>query len=288
MSGARIGALMLADRVAALAVSTPAKVLILSAHLDDAVFSCGGLMATAAAEGLGVAVVTVFNRMLAGAAPSPFALSLLRAARLSPVGGDVARLAEDRRAGDYLGSAHSSLGYPDAVARRSAHGCVQHADPRGLTCLDRETRALWVGRVVRALLRLGAVNRQTLLLAPAAIGHHVDHQLCAAAARRLRDKALGTLFYEDFPYALAAGQRRVAPARRLLLTEAALERKVAAGLCYASQVRLIFGSPRRFRAGIFSLAGEAPRLWVERLYDRPACCLLVQSFDRRSGVIPAR
>jgi len=95
--------------------------IYLAPHLDDAVFSCGGLMARQAANDEGVTVVTV----CAGDTPvgelTAFAVELHR--RWGGAGSPIAaRRAEDRMACGRLGASAVHLEVPDAVYRRSHVG----------------------------------------------------------------------------------------------------------------------------------------------------------------------
>ena len=94
---------------------------LLSPHLDDAVLSCGGLIARWINRGYDVTVLTIF----AGDPPpgplSPFAQELH--SRWDQADGAVAsRRAEDRIACGRLGASVAHLAFPDALYRRSAAG----------------------------------------------------------------------------------------------------------------------------------------------------------------------
>src|SRR3972149_1310758 len=99
----------------------------LSPHLDDAVFSCGGLIARQSSGGDDVQVVTIF----AGDPPvgelPPFAYELHRrwGGEGSPMG---LRRAEDHVACGRLGASVVHLPIPDAIYRRSAQGEALYPD----------------------------------------------------------------------------------------------------------------------------------------------------------------
>ena len=102
-----------------------------SPHLDDAVFSCGGLIARQTARGDEVVVVTVF----AGDPPvgelTPFAYELHRrwGGEGSPMG---LRRAEDLVACGRVGASVVHLPLPDAVYRRSNQGEPLYPDSASL------------------------------------------------------------------------------------------------------------------------------------------------------------
>lgn len=149
-------------------------IIVVSPHLDDAVFSCAGFMALAVRRGETVRVVTVFT-----------------------VGVDhERRRAEDAAALDLLGVEHTHLGLLDAPERlgiaRTHQALVEQSsvDPEDLQ------------RVREALTsELASLPFSTRIYAPLGVGGHVDH-LTVHAALRHRESAV---FYEDRPYALVPG-----------------------------------------------------------------------------------
>ena len=111
-----------------------------------------------------------------------------------------------------------------------------------------------------------------LVLAPQAIGSHVDHvQLFIALGGVDRPIA----WWRDFPYARSAdvsqpfaAYMQTLPERASELDEADLARREAACLAYASQLGFQFGGPDRLRA---QLGDAGPVEWLR------ARCLLANS-----------
>jgi LmbE family N-acetylglucosaminyl deacetylase len=174
------------------------KVLLLAPHADDVAYSIGGLVAGWAGQVDGT-LLTVFGR-------SGWALP--RALRKQGVAAITAeRLAEDRaycaRRGlrhDYFDCADSVLlGYDDAgeLAARPEQ------DPR-------------TGDIGKLVADFVATMAPDLVLAPCALGGHIDHAIVRRAAAALA--GVEVLYYEDVPYSAT-------------LSLAALERELgAAGL----------------------------------------------------------
>jgi LmbE family N-acetylglucosaminyl deacetylase len=185
--------------------------LVLSAHLDDAVLSCGALLAHLP-DATPVTVATVFTE----AAPPPHtvaARSFLRQCGAPDAATLFAeRRAEDRAVLDELGVAHAHLGVSDALFRARAplpgskrigalvpelahryptyrydiaRGRVSRGDRRLVADLGR--------RVDDLLVSTGA----TLLFCPVGIGRHVDHLIVRALGARHPDRVV---YYADFPY----------------------------------------------------------------------------------------
>ena len=182
-------------------------VVMLSPHLDDAVLSCGALLAHLACW-CPVTVVTVFT----AAAPPPWSLPARRQLRAAGVA-DAEVLFEQRRAEDTavlaeVGAAGVHLGLRDALFRRvgeaaagppgagrrwayptfrfdAARGRVASADAG----LPAEVGAR-IGEVIQA-------SGAQLVFAPLGIGRHVDHLITRGAVQGLGPR---TVYYSDFPY----------------------------------------------------------------------------------------
>jgi LmbE family N-acetylglucosaminyl deacetylase len=171
----------------------------LSPHLDDAVFSCGGLIARQVAAGDTVTVLTI----CAGDPPEGQLSDLARALHLtwgvddSPV---KSRREEDRAACARLGASPIHLDIPDAVYRShpssepvypSFDDVFGRLHPAESELLDELTRSL-----------VDRVSTEDALYVPLGIGRHVDHQLARLAAENL-DRSLR--YYRDMPYAFREG-----------------------------------------------------------------------------------
>ncbi len=207
-----------------------------SAHLDDAVFSCGGLIARQKARGDEVVVITV----CAGDPPvgelTPFAYDLHRrwGGEGSPVG---LRRAEDHVACGRLGAAVVHLPIPDAIYRRSIQGEAFYPDSASLFGTIAAGDAVRIDETAAALER--AVPPESEVYVPLGIGAHVDHVLTRHAAERL---ASPRWYYRDVPYVLhdLAGMPADPPARAteasIELAEEEIEIWVAAAGEYHSQL----------------------------------------------------
>jgi LmbE family N-acetylglucosaminyl deacetylase len=229
------------------------RTLILAPHLDDGVFSVGGTLARLVAGGRPVQVLT----LCAGPPPaalSPFAAALHRRWG-APAGAEAAtaaamvarRRAEDRAAHALLGAADRSLAVPDCIYRRGPDGRWLYPDEAALFGpVDPADRGV-EDTLAAAIAAATAGTGRTRLLAPLAVGRHVDHQLARRAAERWAERhAAGhppLRYYEDYPYievearlAQALGDPAGWRARTVKLSEAHLAAKVAAMACYRSQI----------------------------------------------------
>jgi LmbE family N-acetylglucosaminyl deacetylase len=177
--------------------------LYLSPHLDDAVFSCGGLMAMQDARGEPISVLTVF----AGDPPdyriSPLAAELH--ARWGKAGPPIAmRRTEDRLACARLGASVVHLEYADAIYRADEAGRPLYTTEQDLFVPPDTNESQLIEQLEESLREMG--SQQATIYCPLGYAGHVDHRITRLAAERLGQPLY---FYADFPY--AARGRTVPP-----------------------------------------------------------------------------
>ncbi len=186
--------------------------LFLSAHLDDAVLSCGALIAAEAGR-RDIAVLTLFTEC----SPTPHtraARSFLRqcAAR------DAGSLFEARRKEDAavlagLGVRFRHLGAADALFRRRREALpgssvLGKALPELVHRYPTYRFDIALGRVSKGDTSLANELRDTvaqeiehhaagLVFCPVGVGRHVDHLITRSVGEESAERAV---FYSDFPY----------------------------------------------------------------------------------------
>lgn len=157
------------------------SVLLLSPHPDDVAYSVGGIVALAAGIA-DLSMLTVFGR-------SAWALSA--DLRLQGVDAVTRTRADENRAYCGLrGITYHALEFGDSSCQGYDEAGEMSADPAN----DPRT-----GTVQAAVNARVAALAPDIVLAPAAIGGHIDHRIVAEAARQL--DGVRVLFYEDLPYA---------------------------------------------------------------------------------------
>jgi LmbE family N-acetylglucosaminyl deacetylase len=254
--------------------------LYLSPHLDDAVLSCGGAIHCHTSAGEPVRVITIFaGDATPGLELSPFALEQHEHWG-DPPRPMALRRAEDGAALTLLDAEARPLDYLDAVYRAGADGGwlygseaalwgeIHPADPVG-----REGAEALAERLAGFL----PAAAPAVLYAPLGVGHHVDHQIVHAAARRLLERGCRVAFYEDYPYAEQPGAAEAAleaagaqgwRAEIVPLDARDLIAKIAALAYYRSQMCVLFEGFEAMPNRLWSFAasrspenGLAERIW---------------------------
>ncbi|MFQ5575738.1 MAG: PIG-L deacetylase family protein [Anaerolineae bacterium] len=225
--------------------------LFLSPHLDDAVLSCGGLLAQLAGQGATVTIITVF------AQPPPAGRPLSPLARRQHAmwgrlrGAYQTRRAEDETALARLGLKPTWLPFFDCIYRgRPGAGewyYTADADIFGAVHPAEAGLPAQIAAAVQPHVRAG----QTTLYLPLGVGNHVDHQLVRRAAEHFDAQDCTVQFFEDYPYvqrdpaalerALSNGRQTDPRPELTFLSPAELDAKINAVAAYASQLDALFG-----------------------------------------------
>lgn len=212
--------------------------LALSPHLDDAAFSAGGVLARLVQHGWEVVVATLFTATVP--APVGFALACQTDKGLPPEADYMAiRRAEDLAACAALGARAIHLPLREAPHRGYHSAAALFGAPRSDDMAHLEAHD--------AIAPLLQELNPALLLAPQAMGGHVDHVLTVRAIQML-DPPIPILWWRDFPYATRTDTpRRPFEAMLARYPEIALPTdplaKHAACAAYVTQLGYQFGGP---------------------------------------------
>lgn len=239
------------------ALSRPTRHRFLSPHYDDIALSCGGTVALLALSGARPEIEVVFGAEPDRSQPlSPFAHQLHRQWGLDAELVIRERRQEESAAAHLLGATSTSLSRGDAIYRGTSY-----QDDDQLRGPIAAAEATLPDQIAAELGDDLASRATTRFYAPLGVGHHVDHQICFAAALELIATGWDVWFYEDIPYALTTNalddrlarlndswetlapatlrSRRLEPAA-LINISTVWETKLAAILAYPSQVPTIF------------------------------------------------
>lgn len=264
--------------------------IYLSPHFDDASLSCGGAIHQQVQAGEDVLVITICAASPAGDAPlSPFAESLHEAWH-NPTDVVATRRAEDAAAMAILGCDYHYLDLPDCIYRGDvAAGHWFYNSVEEIFGTIHPTDLILADHIAQAVATLIADSRDSLIYAPLAVGHHVDHQLTYAAAERLQQQGRQVIFYEDYPYSdpnypftrsslddenlytlaatLAAKEAANLQPRLRPLSAENMYAKIESVRAYGSQLAMLFGGAAAMEAAIhayFLSVGQdqpAERVW---------------------------
>jgi LmbE family N-acetylglucosaminyl deacetylase len=239
-------------------VSTSLHVLAVSPHLDDAAFSAGATLATLAAQGHRVTLVTAFTASV----PHPSRFALECQAELGvPPGVDLMamRRVEDMEAAARLG------------VQRLVHLPFPEAQYRGYDSDEALMGPLREDDDVAEDLRaaLDVLGDHDLILAPLALGDHVDHRQLRRALGlpgRVGDPEPVARFtrgpvalWRDTPHVLLGEDPPTPGDDAVVVSGDALRRKLAACACYSTTRDTQFGGEVGMREALSGLAFEEGR-----------------------------
>lgn len=180
--------------------------IYLSPHLDDAAFSCGGLLWEQAHTGIDVQVWTVCAGDPPAGPISSFAQSLHARWEGGADAGQLRRQ-EDRLACGILGGSARHFPIPDCIYRRHPDtGDYLYDSEQALFSPLHPSEDVLVQSLARTLLEVlpGGPAQGVNLVLPLSLGGHVDHRLTRAAAQLIHcsELACTAWYYADFPYVL--------------------------------------------------------------------------------------
>ena len=215
-------------------------VLVFSAHLDDAAFSVGPLLAELKVQAR-IVVATVFTKSIAN--PGAFALACQLDKGI------------DASADYMLIRRHEDMEWAEIIGVEAVHGPFAEAPHRGYHSAEElfgpisqtdeigVDLRLWLGDLMVSL-------KPDMILVPLGIGNHVDHQWVRKAAEAMVVDPLTLAYYQDQPY--AAKVNAVPSATHLgemdpcfpfhvAVSGISLDRALTAAGAYVTQIPFQFG-----------------------------------------------
>jgi len=245
----------------------------LSPHYDDAVYSCGGLIHQLTQQKQSVIIMTI----MAGEAslPLPQTPVIRDNHQRWQAGGNpvIIRRQEDQKAAGILGAKTLYNDLPDCIYRSANKQALYPTE-----------ESLWqdvheADSAFSALQALGLhFDGVEILYAPLAVGNHVDHQIVRAWAQHLARQfpQLRLKFYEDYPYtrhqkairhALASLDINLKP-EEIILTEADMQAKISAMVCYESQITTFWEDETKVDADVrHTFRNNQSGQYVEKLWS---------------------
>ncbi len=177
------------------------RIVIVSPHLDDAAFSCGGLIVTAKESGSYVSVITVFSASPAKE-PSPFARIIAGDSLQIARDWMQARRSEDQKALSVQNAKAIHLPFEDSIFRRDRQDLPYYSSwPQVFGEINEQDEfelSRHRDRIYQEILK----ERPTHVLFPLGIGNHVDHVLVRRMGENLEfTDPVKKIWYEELPYA---------------------------------------------------------------------------------------
>lgn len=251
-------------------ISRYKRVIFVSPHLDDAVFSAGQLI-TSISSYLPVRVISIFTQ----AGTPPYTLSAKKHLRICGYKNahtlyDVRRR-EDISACDRMSADYQHLGLTDALWRQHPHpGLVT----RFFSKIIPETIHLYptyrlhvlsykipkpdpAPKLMSARLKSSLSDKTTLSFCPLAVNTHIDHLIVRNVCRQLTERLI---YWLDYPY------YRIPEKPILQFTDSAGLTNVSLPLNNSAKINLMRMYQSQFRA---TFPESLPRLPPERYYFKP-------------------
>lgn len=243
-------------------------IIYLSPHLDDVALSCGGQIFDQTTNGRSVLIVTLIAGDPPETAVSTFASHLHQQWQITA---DViaSRRQEDETACHILQASFAHWGTLDAIYRQHPFTHTPlYPSADALMGAIHPLEASLLAALVRQLQQLPPHGR---LVAPLAVGNHVDHQLTRLAAEYCFGNNL--FYYEDYPYVQLPGllettlkDKTTWQPHLFTLSDAAKQAKLKAIASFSSQIKALFNdwptAAHLINHYLGSVGGE--RVWQHR------------------------
>jgi LmbE family N-acetylglucosaminyl deacetylase len=238
--------------------------IYLSPHLDDAVFSAGGLIYKQTCAGIPVEIWTIMSGFPGDGEWTDFVNSLHRAWGTTSADETLRiRRGENEKAADILGVKVVDLDFIDSMYRRGPDGKALYSNS------FMQPHPLDAGLPARIAEELARhIQTDDVVVCQLALGKHVDHVIARQAAELL-DRPL--TYLADFPYCLDDPLKLWCAALRMKpslhsISEDGLRRWLDAMRSYDSQIKVEFGNIERLEAKVtkYWKQHRGIRLWKQR------------------------
>lgn len=234
--------------------------IYISPHLDDAVFSAGGLLNDQTRAGEQVEFWTLFCGFPQDGNISPFAQNLHSQWGFYSAEETIcARRAEDYRAAGIIGVRAVHFDFPDCIYRRGFDGKWLYSESTFVPPHTDEDN--FSARITNTLAENLEPDDQ--IVCPLAIGGHVDHVI---VRRSVENLGRPLWYYADIPYLLANLPalnliEKTMQAKSHFVTREGLAAWQDGAAAYVSQIPMEFETPRMMRKAIANYGKKGVRLW---------------------------
>jgi LmbE family N-acetylglucosaminyl deacetylase len=233
------------------------KWIYLSPHLDDAVYSCGGLIHQQGQQGMQVEIWTVFAGHFEAGSLSPFAKAIHERWGTGEQSVN-ARREEDARACALLGAAPVHFHFQDVIYRSnplSGQAEIINNEDLFRACLPSDAQLQQ--QIAAALEDELSWQKDVQVCIPLGLGKHIDHTLVRKAAEALH-MSLPLAYYADFPYVLDDEIEGTLPGQRtFVLSPSNITAWCEAVILYGSQASTFWKDEDELRQQIFAYWNKA-------------------------------
>ena len=224
--------------------------IYLSPHLDDAILSCGGLIAQQRKAGMDVEIWNWVTNVPDDDIPLSALAERVHAgwAFDSAKEAFTARLEEDRQAAALVGARTRGFNYLDCIYRQADDGSFLYPDE--IFVPVRGEDAPLVGEIAKLITH--NVRENDILLCPLSIGKHPDHVLVRRAAEQTGHPLR---YYADIPYTIWHAEQYTALTDALSadifpVSQDELDVWMDAIMAYSSQISSLFLTEENMRASL--------------------------------------
>ena len=224
--------------------------IYLSPHLDDAIFSCGGIIFEERKVGIPVEIWNLMSGIPANDMPlSDLARSVHAEWGLASAKETVdARLAEDRVAALRVDASSRYLNFLDCIYRRDENGIALYDEDIFVPPHPADARL--VDEIAKAITT--KLQPDDILVSPLTIGNHPDHVIVRRAAEQVGHPLL---YYADIPYALWYPEQLAEMTASLdgeenPVSEEGLFAWQEAASAYATQLTVLFGGQEMMKKAL--------------------------------------
>lgn len=215
--------------------------IFLSPHLDDAVFSCGGLISFLSGNGIAVEIWTIFSDQAED--PDTFT-EFVRSLHDRWKSGDhpyVVRKKEDAAGSKMVGARQVHFGFLDCVYRTLPDGGTPVITTNAELLEGIKPEETYLVKDISARLQK-RLTESSVWVCPLGLGNHMDHLITRQAAENVRQMML---YYADLPYAIRMPVQSIPGMIQLSfdIPEKNIQQWGRANLQYSSQISTFWKDP---------------------------------------------
>ena len=239
------------------------KWIYLSPHLDDAIYSCGGLIHQQAQLGAEVEIWTIFSGQFDPNRLTPFAKDIHNrwGTGLDSI---KARRSEDEKACEILGVTPRHFEFRDVIYRFKENGSAEIIEDNDLFRAYDKADDPFMESIQFTLQQAMKKEENMQICAPLSLGGHIDHQIVRRAADKLElDTPL--YYFVDFPYIVRTqGQVPNLPKKEFELSESDINFWCKGIALYGSQVSTFWDDVADIHSEIYPYwqKGGGSCLWI--------------------------